>query len=179
MTLTFTKTKTAEEKGCHNDFHILNDKWTLWTHLPHDTNWNIDSYKKIIDFQYAEEIISILNVMPEKLVKNCMLFMMKDGIKPTWEDEHNKDGGCFSFKIHNKQVKSIWTSLCYSVAGETISNDPLFIKSITGLTISPKKNFCIIKIWMSDCENQNAVKIINIDGLSNQGCLFKKHLPEF
>ena len=175
------KPTSVKEECCesHNDFHILNDKWTLWTHLPHDTNWNIDSYKKILTFEYAEQLIALLNTMPEKLVKNCMLFMMKDSVMPTWEDEQNCNGGCFSYKIPNKQVKSIWNSLCYAVVGETISNEPGFIKGITGLTISPKKNFCIIKIWMKDCENQNACKIINIDGLSNQGCLFKKHLPDF
>ena len=158
------------------NFHTLSDKWTLWTHLPHDTNWNIDSYKPVLSFNAAEELIALLQVLPEKLVKNCMLFMMRVGIEPTWEDPKNKDGGCFSYKISNKVVKNIWNSLCYAIAGETISNDPKFIKSVNGITISPKKAFCIIKIWMSDCDNQNPTKIINIDGLSSQGCLFKKHI---
>tara|TARA_B100001094_G_C18183160_1_gene802122 strand:- start:1974 stop:2501 length:528 start_codon:yes stop_codon:yes gene_type:complete len=161
------------------NFHALSDKWTFWTHLPHDTNWNINSYKPVLTFSTAEEIISLLKVLPEKLVKNCMLFMMRDGIQPTWEDEKNKDGGCFSYKISNKVVKNIWNSLCYSIVGETISNDPKFIKCINGITISPKKAFCIIKIWMYNCDYQNPAKIINIDGLSSQGCIFKKHLPEY
>ena len=25
----------------------LNNNWVLWAHLPHDTNWSLDSYKKI------------------------------------------------------------------------------------------------------------------------------------
>ena len=26
--------------------HPLYDKWVLWAHLPHDTDWSIRSYKK-------------------------------------------------------------------------------------------------------------------------------------
>ena len=35
--------------------HKLNDKWCLWAHLPHDTDWSIGSYKKIFEFQTVEE----------------------------------------------------------------------------------------------------------------------------
>ena len=51
--------------------------------------------------------------------------------------------------------------------------------NITGLTISPKKNFCIIKIWLGDCNNQNPQDITYFNGIDAQGCLFKKHLPEY
>ena len=27
----------------------LYDKWVLWVHLPHDTNWSLKSYKKIME----------------------------------------------------------------------------------------------------------------------------------
>ena len=47
---------------------------------------------------------------------------------------------------------------------------------INGLSISPKKKFCIIKIWMRDCTEQNVRKISDIKNLSSHGCLFKKHL---
>ena len=30
-----------------------------------------------------------------------MLFLMRDGIQPIWEDEKNRNGGCFSYKINN------------------------------------------------------------------------------
>ena len=44
----------------------------------------------------------------------------------------------------------------------------------------PKKNFCIIKIWMANCSFQNPEIITNeVNGLESQGCLFKKHNPEY
>ena len=83
----------------HNaNSHVLFDKWTLWAHLPHDTDWSLKSYRKIIKFNSVEEVIALVNSVPDLMIKNCMLFLMRDGINPTWEDPANVDGGCFSFK---------------------------------------------------------------------------------
>ena len=159
--------------------HALYDKWVLWAHLPHDTDWTLKSYKKIMVFTTMEEVIALYQALPEKLVKNCMLFLMREGITPTWEDKKNRNGGCFSFKIPNKAVTSIWKRLSYVLTGETISNDIKLLRAANGITISPKKSFCIIKIWISDCAHQNPRVISPIPGLSIQGCLFKKHKPEY
>lgn len=160
--------------------HPLTDNWTLWAHLPHDTDWSIDSYKKILTVDTVETTIAITETMPEVLVKNCMLFIMKEGIKPTWEDPKNRSGGCFSYKISNKNVYEVWRDITYVLVGGTISPAQSFVTNVTGITISPKKNFCIIKIWMANCDNQNP-NIVNPDikGLSSNGCLFKKHAPEY
>ena len=85
--------------------------------------------------------------MPEKLVKNCMLFVMREGINPTWEDKRNCKGGCFSFKVNNKIVYSVWNDLLKSITGESISNNVDFIKNINGITIH-QKIFLYNKIWM-------------------------------
>ena len=62
----------------------------------------------------------------------------------------------------------------YILTGETISNDPKFVSKVSGITISPKKSFCIIKIWLADCNCQNPEKIESVDGITSHGCLFKK-----
>jgi hypothetical protein len=109
-----------------------------------------------------------------------MLFIMRDGIKPIWEDPKNRNGGCFSYKISNKDVHNVWKELTYVMVGNTISKQTSFVNSVSGITISPKKNFCIIKLWMSNCLNQNPEIVTqDIKGLSSQGCLFKKHIPEY
>ena len=51
--------------------HPLYDKWVLWAHLPHDTDWSLKSYKKIMTVTSIEEMVSLYAVIPEKLVKNC------------------------------------------------------------------------------------------------------------
>jgi hypothetical protein len=162
------------------DFHKLSDTWTLWAHLPHDIDWSISSYKKIYNTSTVEETIAVMETLPQILVQNCMLFLMREGIKPIWEDEKNRNGGCFSYKVSNKNVYEVWKELSYVVVGGTVSTQNNFVNKVTGITISPKKNFCIIKIWMNDCSNQNPnVVDQNIKGLTAQGCLFKKHSPEY
>ena len=77
-------------------FHKLKDSWTLWAHLPHDTEWNLNSYKEIMSFNTVEEALTLYETLPDKMIKNCMLFLMRKGITPIWEDEKNRKGGCFS-----------------------------------------------------------------------------------
>ena len=159
--------------------HLLSDKWVLWAHLPHDTDWTLKSYINIVEFNTVEQVIAVINTIPHTMIKNCMLFVMKKGINPTWEDPKNCKGGCFSFKIMNKQVCQVWNDLLKVVTGNTISNDKTFVKNINGITISPKKAFCIMKIWMCGTDKQNPKVIVPINGLNSHGCLFKKHNPEY
>ena len=163
-----------------DEFHNLSSIWTMWAHLPHDTDWSIESYKQIYDISSVEGALAITETIPEILVKNCMLFLMRQGIKPIWEDPKNRQGGCFSYKISNKNVYEVWRDLCYVLVGETISNQISFVANVNGITISPKKNFCIVKIWMSTCSNQNPSIVTScVKGMTNQGCIFKKHTPEY
>ena len=166
-------TKTEEH-------HKLSETWCLWAHLPHDTDWSLNSYKNIYTLTSIEETIAVMESLPEPLVKNCMLFLMRNGIKPTWEDPRNRDGGCFSYKVSNKHVYNVWKELSYVLVGNTISANNDFVANVSGITISPKKNFCIIKVWMSTCEYQNPAIITNeIMNLLSAGSIFKKHTPEY
>lgn len=163
-----------------SSFHKLKNKWNLWAHLPQDPEWTLRSYKPVYKFNSVEETIAITESLPEVLMKNCMLYIMKDGINPMWEDPKNRNGGCFSYKVSNKNVCEVWRDLTYVLVGETISTNLPFVNSVTGITISPKKNFCIVKIWLSNCDHQNPTVVTSqVKYLIPQGCLFKKHTPEF
>jgi hypothetical protein len=163
-----------------NSYRGLKNKWTLWAHLPHDTDWTSKSYKKIYTVSTVEETIAITETLPKELVQNCMLFLMREGIMPMWEDKRNRTGGCFSYKVLNKNVTDVWRDMSYVLTGETISKNPAFVANVTGITISPKKNFCIIKIWMGTCANQNPeIVTSDVKFIVPQGCIFKKHSPEF
>ena len=159
--------------------HPLLDEWSLWAHLPHDTDWSLNSYKTIYNYTDLENTISVTEALPGKLVKNCMLFVMRKGITPLWEDPKNRSGGCFSYKVNNKIIDECWAKLTFSLLGESLSNNTKLQQHINGITISPKKNFCIIKIWLKTCEYQDASQINDIIGIQPQGCLFKKHAPEY
>lgn len=159
--------------------HPLSSKWTLWAHLPHDTDWSLKSYIKIYNFDTMEQAISITESLPPKLVMNCMMFLMREGIMPIWEDVRNRNGGCFSYKVSNKDVYQCWRQLTYVLVGNSISNNTSILPVVNGITISPKKNFCVVKVWLSNCEYQNASVINDVVGIQAHGCLFKKQTPEY
>ena len=170
---------TAVTTSGEREMHELSDKWVLWAHLPHDTNWSVNSYTRIMGFNTAEDAVALTEAVPEVVIKNCMLFLMRHQINPVWEDPANKDGGCFSFKVPNKNVVRAWRTLCYAIAGGSISSDPTLYSNICGATISPKRAFCIIKVWMEDMDFQNPRLIDESIGLPGHGCLFKKHKPNY
>uniref|UniRef100_A0A6C0F9D0 Uncharacterized protein n=1 Tax=viral metagenome TaxID=1070528 RepID=A0A6C0F9D0_9ZZZZ len=159
--------------------HKLSDKWVLWAHLPHNTDWSLKSYIKILEVSNVESVIALVNSLPEQMIKNCMLFFMKKGILPMWEDPKNCDGGCFSFKITNKNIPKVWKNLSYMLTGDSLTNNKKLLQTMNGITVSPKKSFCILKIWTSTLKYQNVKELNEVDDVSFQGCIFKKHKPGY
>lgn len=172
-------TAINDEEGQVTRCNRLENKWVLWAHFPHDTDWSVASYKCVAKLDTVESVIAITQSLPEKLIKNCMLFLMKEGIQPIWEDPMNRDGGCFSYKTHNKDVWTAWNNLTYAVTGGSVSSDEGLLQSVNGITISPKKHFCIIKLWLSNCNYQNPRTVSYIEGLDQRGCIFKKQTPQY
>ena len=156
----------------------LSTPWCLWAHYPHESNWSPESYIKIHTFQTVEDMIAINEtlILSDVLLKSCMFFLMRESILPFWEDDSNKHGGCFSYKVQNKIIVECWKKLTYSTVGNSISSDQDFNECVNGITISPKKYFCIIKVWMKNKEHQNPDIICKgIPGIITDGCIFKLH----
>ena len=125
----------------------------------------------------VEELSAINEVLTEQMIQNCMLFVMRGEVKPIWEDSNNIQGGCFSYKVTNKSVSNVWKDLCCHMLGDNLAEET-HQDNIMGLTISPKTHFCIIKIWMTNCNNQDPQTINYCDGVNADGCLFKKHITK-
>jgi hypothetical protein len=160
--------------------HKLNDKWKLFYHLPDEKSWKLNSYKIILkNIDSVEKTVLLNNKITDKIIKYSMLFLFRSNINPLWEDPLNENGGCFSFKVYNNKVVNIWKLLVYSLVGETLCVKREHNNLINGISISPKRKFCIIKIWLKNCLYQDPNILISIPELTKQGCLFKKHEPEF
>jgi hypothetical protein len=156
--------------------HMLNDKWVLFHHLPSNKNWSLSGYTIIMDnIDTVEKAIAINEIIPDKMIKFSMLFLMRSGIPPLWEDPNNKLGGCFSYKVINKYVEQVWKQMFYLACGESLGLNESYSANINGITISPKKNFCIIKIWLKDTNHQDPNMIQTIEYLTKNGVMFKTH----
>ena len=162
----------------------LNNDWSCWIHYQNDNEWTLESYKHIAKFSYLKEITLFIENLHESIIKKTMVFFMKDAILPLWETEDNIDGGCFSYKISNNNIVAIFKILLYKIVGNTLIDDENINANINGISISPKKNFCIIKIWMKkkDCfgdfdtsSNKDPFAIHTIFAIEEQICVFKQH----
>ena len=155
----------------NNIEHPLNDSWNLYYHLINNSNWDNNSYIKISTLTSLEEIIENYKYIDEEICKKCMLFLMRKNIYPTWEDENNINGACYSFKISNKIICNVWKNISFNLVSENLLDENENL--INGISISPKKFFCILKIWISD-KNYNKLNFIN-NNLSNLDYIFKVH----
>lgn len=154
------------------------DKWSLYYHLSNDSQWNILSYKTIIkNINNPIILIELKEQLNESIVMKSMLFIMRHNIAPMWEDPLNRNGGCFSFKIPSSIVHSVWWDFVFLLCGETLMKDRKNMKKINGLTISPKYEHSIIKIWLKDLTLQSIdiLNLIEVRNLNSQKPLFKKH----
>jgi hypothetical protein len=160
--------------------HPLSSPWSLYYHLITDNSWTLDSYKTIMQrIESAECVNAINDAIPEYLLYNCMFFCMKSGVGPMWEDVKNRDGGCFSYRVPNNEVAVVWKKLMCAMAGNSLTASSKYEPHINGITVSPKKRFSVIKIWLDTCSFQDPDIIKDIPCLPKEGCLFKKHAPEF
>ena len=98
--------------------HTLNDEWVLFHHLPSEKDWTLSGYSVISDnIKTVEDVILVNKNLTDNIIKYSMLFFMRKGITPLWEDPANRTGGCFSYKVINKHVVQVWRSMMFHAAG--------------------------------------------------------------
>ena len=154
----------------------LQTSWILWNHKLNDNNWKNNSYKNIFeinnlyDYKFLENIITLQNL------QNTMFFLMRKDIFPTWEDPDNRDGCCASFKVPLKDIKNIWIQLVIDIISENIHIDKNKYDIINGISIAPKKEFNIIKIWFkTDIKNIKELIQLYNHYINVDNCRLKKH----
>ena len=91
-----------------------------------------------------------------------MFFLMKDDIPPIWETGKNIGGGMWTFKVSKKSLDKIWIDLIAFTLGNTLTKNPDDMEHINGISISPKINNCIVKIWNDDNKSRDT-SIFNPD----------------
>lgn len=131
---------------------FLNDIWRLYFHDPYDNNWNYDSYMNLGTMSTVKEYWQLQNAVADKF-QSGMFFIMREHIFPCWDDENNRDGGCLSIKVLKQELQMFWEMLSMRLVGESLllpDNRLLNWDKINGLSTSPKKHFCIVKIWLKD-----------------------------
>lgn len=133
------------------DDTFLNDVWTYYFHDPNDTNWTYDSYVRLADISSIDEFWSIHNQLKTK-IHGGMFFIMREYVFPCWDDENNRNGGCLSIKVLKQDLANVWETMCIKLLGETLlhPNHKSKWSHVNGISTSPKKHFCIVKVWLKE-----------------------------
>lgn len=128
----------------------LNDLWSMYFHDPDDENWSLESYHRVADVSSVESFWRVHQIVKDH-IHSGMFFLMREHVFPCWDDEHNKNGGCMSIKVLKQDMKEFWEKLCIYLLGETMLQKEFegSWSNVNGISTSPKKHFCIIKIWLS------------------------------
>jgi hypothetical protein len=128
---------------------LLHDSWTVYFHDPDNTNWTLQSYDRIADISSIDDFWGIhIPLLP--IVVHGMFFVMRENVFPCWDDAANINGGCISMKVAMELVPDVWDELLKRMLGETITLSSTPSISVNGMSVSPKRGFCVVKIWLGE-----------------------------
>jgi hypothetical protein len=151
----------------------LDNKFTVWFHDANEPEFTMDKFFNITDFETVGEYTMTTQALRDnyKMLLNGMFFIMKNDINPVWTDDANRDGGCISWKIEKYNSLDYWENLLMLFV---TNNLPVELNkyNINGISINPKKNCNIIKLWLA---NDIEGDILNKIDLTDK-CLFKDKL---
>jgi hypothetical protein len=120
--------------------------WVLWAHTIDNKDWSLSSYKKLYEIRNVSEFWKIFNNLEILGMYVINLFLMKQGVSPTWEDKENRHGGTCSFKIEMLNSKTCILDLAILLVTNKLTENG----DVNGISISPKNTWAIIKIWNKD-----------------------------
>jgi hypothetical protein len=149
---------SSEPPKAQAEPNFLQDVWTYYFHDPDDANWNFESYIRLADVSTIDDFWA-MNATTAPFVNRGMFFVMREHVFPCWDDPHNINGGCISMKVLKNDLPSFWQEMVMHMLGERLvvvdskeededAGDTGAWSDVTGLSVSPKRFFCIVKIWL-------------------------------
>ena len=119
--------------------------WVLWYHDPENKDYSLKGYIKVADFTTLHQFWSVIDTIPKEAWECGMYFFMRKGFTPLWEAPEHNNGGAWSKKIDASQAQTSFVDLMV----HCITNELLVDRkeTLAGISISPKGQFHIIKLW--------------------------------
>lgn len=117
----------------------------------HPTNY--DSNLRLVGtFNTVEKYWSYYSHMcrPQDLNGHADIHLFKDGIRPLWEDDANKNGGKWIVRLKKGLANRCWENLILAILGEQF----MVGEEICGAVISVRFQEDLISVWNKTCSNQ-------------------------
>lgn len=148
---------------------MLNSPWTLWVNrfVPNLSKEEFEiNLRNIYTISTIKTFWNVFNHMPlPSLVKPQYSYhLMRDNIRPVWEDETNANGGMWKLRCPKKYTDRVWQELLLACVGEQFLEDVNRDDEILGLSVSVRKNDDLIQVWnlnADGAEDCGVIKKIN------------------
>ncbi len=124
---------------------IPTGSWSVYYHEPEDKSWAAESYKRLAVVTSWEQLGAVLRELGPHKTMNGLLRIMWGETSPLWENKVNIKGGSYCLKISRRNSVEVFNRYLAAAALGMCATNPE--NKIVGVTISPKKGSCIIKIW--------------------------------
>jgi hypothetical protein len=119
--------------------------WILWYHDPNNADYSLASYIKIMECETPSDFWSVVEAISPEAWNSGMFFFMREGYRPLWDAPENDKGGAWSKKVDAHETHAVFVDCMVHCLANTMlraNNDV-----IVGVTLSPKGQFHIIKVW--------------------------------
>jgi len=145
-----------------NDF--LNTEWTIHIHNTSETDWTMESYKKVYVIKKISDFWTFFNNFTD--LQKFNFYVMRGDIKPTYEDKNNTNGYSYSYIIPGRKVNDTFIHCLAEMMCEKLVDIKNY-NEVCGVSLVPKPNgISIFKIWMRNKTNVLKLKIVD-DNLIN------------
>ncbi len=157
---------------------IPTGSWTAYFHEPEDKSWTAESYKRLQTLTSWEALGALLRELGTHKTTNGLLRVMRGEYSPLWENKANIRGGSYCLKITRKNSVEVFTRYLAAAALGIAANDAG--NEIVGVTISPKKGFCIIKIWNLNAKSYNSPSDLPLlhEEVKEEEILYRPHTEQ-
>lgn len=119
--------------------------WVLWYHDPNNSDYSLRSYIKILEIKDTTDFWSVIEAISSEAWSSGMFFLMREGIRPLWDAPENDKGGAWSKKVDASETHSVFVDcMVHCLANKLLKSNN---EVVAGVTLSPKGNFHIIKVW--------------------------------
>lgn len=133
-----------------------------------------ESLNNIGSFGTVQKFWRYYNNLPslDKISVRSTMYIMREGITPAWEDEHNTGGGIVNIKLNPGETNKAWEYLALFAIGEKLSVD-IGDDQINGVGVSiRRKGQDYLQVWNYNSLNYPKIKQRIID-------LFKLITPSY
>lgn len=126
----------------------LRNTWAFWFDSPPEggsraMDWE-DSMQSLGSFQTIKEFWKVWGALDVKLPEFSNFRLFKQGIKPSWEDAANTNGGKIIIRAKKSDTSRIWFELILITITEQLTP----MEAVNGIVLSIRPNENMVSVWV-------------------------------